>query len=109
MYEDYEDFDETEETTEIKDTGELPSKEGPEDSEKPKAATRTGELTFHGNSHHEEPGESNGFGPRGRSDVTFGGACDESFWKSRAMEYYEDGNMSKYKECMEKAAAAANS
>lgn len=42
-----------------------------------------------------------------KSSLTFGGACDESFWKARAAEYYAEGNMAKYKECMEKAAEAA--
>lgn len=50
----------------------------------------------------EQPEETE----EGEKEIKLGGACDESFWKDRAAEYYADGNISKYKECMEKAAAA---
>lgn len=81
MYEDYDELDEMEEMPrETQEVLQEETEESAEQTEGDKGAER---------------------------EITFGGVCDESFWKGRADEYYADGNMSKYKECMEKAAAAA--
>lgn len=81
MYEDYDELDEMEEIPrETQEVLQEETEESAEQTEGAKGAERK---------------------------ITFGGVCDESFWKGRADEYYTDGNMSKYKECMEKAAAAA--
>lgn len=88
MYEDYDELDEMEEIP--GETQEVLQEETEESAEQTEEST---ELTE---------------GAKGSErEITFGGVCDESFWKGRADEYYADGNMSKYKECMEKAAAAA--
>lgn len=91
----FEDYDELDELDEAKRTGELEPAELPE----------RGEKTVESQEEKEEREETD---ERGKTQAgVLGGACDESFWKSRAQEYYADGNMSKYRECMEKAAAAA--